>query len=323
VVSNITNTNDTDVDATGLDIVVENSETLYIRYRNTSTISASGGSVGSTGTHRINSGSISGVFSAIFTWTAGSGDTDPSDSGNWNIGSPIPGADILVPTGAAPYPVFLADYEAGQVVLENDASLTMAAGTTLSFGNGKGASGDGRIILKSDVSGDARIGDLTDAGVVDVDVLQERFILGSNRAFRFMGHPFSHSLPLNVLAAHIDITGDGGAANGFTPTDTDNPSAFTFNPLSADGSETTEDTGWIAFSNLNTDQILQHQGIRILIRGPKGQAGSLLDIDYEPDPVTLEWEGTINQGLQVINLFGEDKGAADLSDWNLVGNPFP
>ena len=62
-ISNITNTSNTAVNsAANLGIVVNDGETLYIRYRNTSTVSGNGGTVSSTGTHRINSGSIEGTF---------------------------------------------------------------------------------------------------------------------------------------------------------------------------------------------------------------------------------------------------------------------
>jgi hypothetical protein len=60
--SNLINANDTAVNAIGLNILVPAGTTLFIRYRNTSSVSANGGTVGSTGTHRINSGSVVGAF---------------------------------------------------------------------------------------------------------------------------------------------------------------------------------------------------------------------------------------------------------------------
>jgi hypothetical protein len=66
-ISNLTNANNTAVNATGLSIAVPAGTTLYVRYRNTGTTSSNGGTVGSTGTFRLNSGSIVGNFSAPIT----------------------------------------------------------------------------------------------------------------------------------------------------------------------------------------------------------------------------------------------------------------
>jgi hypothetical protein len=65
--SNLTNTSNTNVNASGLNIDVEQGETLYIRYRNASTVAAGGTTVSSSGTGRINSGSIEGTFTPLST----------------------------------------------------------------------------------------------------------------------------------------------------------------------------------------------------------------------------------------------------------------
>ena len=198
--------------------------------------------------------------------------------------------------------------------------VTMAPTFTLTFAAGKGATGDGKIILKSDATGDASIGDLTGAGSIAVAVQQERFLAGGNRAFRFFSHPYTTAVPLSVVATEIDITGVGGSVNGFTTTSTNAPSAFRFDPTAGDGDD--NDGGWSAFTS-TSQTIGRHEAIRILFRGSKGQANSLLDDgSYTPDPVTIEWEGTINQGTQNIGLVGVAAGL-EFSDWNLVGNPFP
>ncbi|MDR1591809.1 MAG: T9SS type A sorting domain-containing protein [Prevotellaceae bacterium] len=63
VTSNLTNANDNDNNATNLNIAVNAGETLYIRYRCTTTTSANNGTVVSDGTHRLNSGgSIVGTY---------------------------------------------------------------------------------------------------------------------------------------------------------------------------------------------------------------------------------------------------------------------
>jgi hypothetical protein len=200
----------------------------------------------------------------------------------------------------------------------------MAPGKGLKISSGKDVTihGTGKLILRSNADGTAYIETLAGGSEITGTVVQERFVAGNHRAFRFFSHPYTTAVPLSVVANEIDITGSGGSANGFTDTDTNNPSAFRFRPADSNGSGTGEDAGWIPFAN-TSETIAKWEAIRILFRGSKGQANSLLDGAYTPDPVTIEWEGTINQGDQIIPLFGQDRGTDGFSDWNLVGNPFP
>jgi uncharacterized delta-60 repeat protein len=284
------------------------------------------------GNNRIKGGTVDlGAFefgSAEFVWRSdAASNQDVTVPGNWDGGLPPAGADFRIPkgTGATPkYPVLNFDFEAGDITIEEDATLTIAPGNVLTFAAGKGAKGNGtgtgKIILKSDALGDGSIGELHATNFVDVPVVQERYVAEGNRAFRFLAHPYDGDIPISVLGSKIDITGVGGSANGFTTTATNAPSVFRFNPLAADGGSG-EDAGWEAFTNA-TQLWKKHEGLRVLVRGPKGQASSLLDVSYNPDPVTLEWEGAINQGNQSIALSGVAVGG-EFSDWNLVGNPFP
>jgi len=66
-ISALVSTNPADVNATGLSIVIPSGKTLYVRYRIASTVSATNGTVASTGTGRINSGSLGGTFVASAT----------------------------------------------------------------------------------------------------------------------------------------------------------------------------------------------------------------------------------------------------------------
>jgi len=66
-ISNLTSANDTAANITGLSISVPAGTTLYVRYRNTSSISSNGTTVGSTGTFRLNSGSLVGTYNAPIT----------------------------------------------------------------------------------------------------------------------------------------------------------------------------------------------------------------------------------------------------------------
>lgn len=260
-------------------------------------------------------------FESLFTWTGGSSNSDVNDTGNWSTPVvPSSGSNFLIPTGLTNYPVLTSNFESGDLEIESDATFTMAPGTTLTFAAGKGATGAGKIILKSDATGDASIGNLTGAGAVGVEVVQERFVAGNNRAFRFLSHPFSDPLPLSVIGSIVDITGVGGAANGFTTTNTNAPSAFRFDPTLADDNGV-EDAGWIAFTS-TSQTIAPVEGIRMLIRGSKGQSGIFDDGAYTPADVTMAWEGTIHTG-DVAKLLSSATIGGEISDWNLVGNPYP
>ena len=252
-----------------------------------------------------------------YTWSGST--ADGSVGSNWDNGMPPVGADIVIPEGATPYPVFSANMELGNITIEPNATLTMAPSfrleltedSNITIGSG------GKLILKSDGTGTAYIGILTGTSFISGTVLQERYIMGSNRSFRFMSHPFYHLIPLSALGDKIDITGPGA---GFTPTSTNNPSAFYYDPVDGDA-DTEEDGGWKAFTSM-TDNWFQHQGIRVLVRGTKGQAGSFDDIEYTPEAVTFELEGELNTGVQTIPL-GYYTLPGGVSDFNLVGNPFP
>src|SRR5262249_20202574 len=134
---------------------------------------------------------------------------------------------------------------------------------------------NGGLELLSDSSATAEI--LTHPGTcsnyISGEVICDKYIHGGRRAFRFLSHPFTHSIALSQLTPYIDITGQGGAANGFTPTNTNNPSAFWYNTLKGTGSAG-NDSGWTAFSSTNgigDNAWKPLQGIRLLIRGSLGQ----------------------------------------------------
>ncbi|MFX5634086.1 hypothetical protein ABTE18_19525, partial [Acinetobacter baumannii] len=89
---------------------------------------------------------------------------------------------------------------------------------------------------------------------------------------------------LNNVTSVIDITGIGGNANGFTTTATNNPSAFWYDPTTGNSSNN-PDPGWTAFTNANTLSWAKAQGIRLLIRGAKGEG--LTGVSYTPSAATF------------------------------------
>jgi len=179
------------------------------------------------------------------------------------------------------------------------------------------------IVVDSDGTG-GRIGQLT-GGHITGNVIMKQWIPSGRRAYRFWGHPFSTNIPLSQLGQYIDVTGTGGSANGFTNTRTNAPSAFWYDTHCANAS-LTSDPGWIPFltatpnatlTPTDSNFIKPTEGIRIMIRGSKGQG--LDGLPYCPDATTICQYGTINTGNINIPIRNYGAGRA----YNQISNPYP
>lgn len=143
----------------------------------------------------------------------------------------------------------------------------------------------------------------------------QRYIPGGTRAFRLLAHPLNATLDLSALTDDILITG-GDGTGGFTPTTTNNPSAFWYNPQTGN-ENTTNDAGWTAFTTTDGtgtgNSWDKYKGLRVLIRGSIADGIS----PATPSSVVLDVAGEINTGNQVISL-----NAGANSGYNFIGNPF-
>jgi hypothetical protein len=189
------------------------------------------------------------------------------------------------------------------------ASLTIGTGATVDFA-GKA------VILKSDATGTACIGNTTGTLSGATNVTLERFIPGGKRAFRFLGHPFSNTLNLASLTDDILITG-GTGTGGFTASVSNNPSAFWYSPAAGD-ENATNDIGWTAFTTTDGSGSAgnvwdKYKAIRVLVRGNIADGLS----PVTPSAVTIDATGTLNTGTQVIPV---TKGTN--SGYNFISNPF-
>ncbi len=198
--------------------------------------------------------------------------------------------------------------------------LVINSATTLPTNN--------RLTLQSNSSGTASIGTLATGASITGNVTVQQFIPSGFRKYRFLSHPFTTAQPLSQIADNIDITGNtvgtSGQAGqtvgtGFSATPTNNPSAFFFNTANANGNGT-NDGGWSAFTDATTSSWARGQGIRVLIRGTKGQTGTLDGTNNNPDAVTLDMAGVLNTGAVNVNLVTGGSGAT--SGFNFVGNPY-
>ncbi len=178
------------------------------------------------------------------------------------------------------------------------------------------------LVLNSDVTATARIATLPASGAgITGNVKVMQYIPGGMRRFRFLSHPFSSYIPLSQLENYIDVTGPGDTTQGFTRTASNAPSAFRYDPL-VGNSSLPYDIGWRPFTSAygiaDSNRFHQHQGIRIMVRGSKGEGlgyGS-----YTPSAVTVAMWGPVNQGNQTIFL---QKGTSANQEYNMVGNPYP
>ena len=192
-------------------------------------------------------------------------------------------------------------------------TLTVTGGTLIT---------NDSLVIYSDSTATARIAPLpaTGAGITgNVKIMQ--YIPGGYRRWRFISHPFSNAISLAQIANYIDITGVGGSANGFTTTGSNSPSAFRYNPALGNSS-LSYDPGWQAFTSTDTvadsNQFHQYQGIRLFIRGAKGEGlgyGS-----YVPSATNISMWGHVNQGTQTVHMI---KGTGSNQDYNLLSNPYP
>ncbi len=178
------------------------------------------------------------------------------------------------------------------------------------------------LVLYSDSTVNARIGSIAFGSAVSGNVKVMQYVRGGYRRYRFWAHPFSTTISLSQIENYIDITGPGGSSNGFTTTASNNASCFYYDPVKGNSS-LGSDPGWRQFTKINAsaaDSNLFHryQGVRLFIRGTKGQG--LGYIAETPNPVTISMVGPINQGDQTVVL---SKGATTLQDYNMLGNPYP
>ncbi len=209
--------------------------------------------------------------------------------------------------------------------LDNTSGATIKSGDTIhitsTYKPGSGnLTTNGGLELMSDENGTAVILQAVNCNYIIGDVIVNKYIPGGRRAFRFLGHPFSHSIGLDQLQRTIDVTGQDGAANGFTNTITNNPSAFWYNTLTGNGSTIDDVSGWIPFTHTNgqgANAWNKGQGIRVLIRGAKGE-GLQSCCDYTPSASSLRMNGPVNQcDVVVATETNNNMG------FNFIGNPYP
>ena len=222
------------------------------------------------------------------------------------------------------------------LVVDNGSSfntnISMTTGDTLHIKNvllvvSGGFNTNNRLVLSpnaANTTGIGMIGPVNAGALLTGGVTVAQYIPGGRRAYRFYSHPFTSNLSLSQIENSIDITGNGGAANGFTPTASNSPSAMWFNTVTgndADANGVSQDPGWTFFTNTTSttgnNAFKQYEGINFFIRGAKGQG--LTGGAYTPLSTVITMYGSaVNTGNQAITLH---EGLHNT--FNMVGNPYP
>ena len=272
-----------------------------------------------TGTFSIHSLSLSAGTSL----TLGSGATLSMGGDLVNNGT-IAGDGVIYLNGAAP--LLSGNGSVSNMTLDNTAGATIGnSGDTVGITgtlllNAGTLTTNDRLMLISGASGNGNIGTIT-GGSISGNVTVQQYIPGGRRAYRFWAHPFNGSISLAQIQNCIDITGIGGSTNGFTTTASNAPSAYWYNTVNGN-STSGSDPGWTTFTNTfgtpDANMIHQYEGIRLFMRGSKGEG--LTGATYVADPATIRMYGVVNTGSQTVTL---TKGADITADYNLIGNPYP
>jgi len=145
-------------------------------------------------------------------------------------------------------------------------------------------------------------------GTLTGNVIVERFI-PAQRAYRLLSHPFSGNITLNSLLPFLDITGP--KENGFTSNAGNNPSAFSYEPLTDE---------WLPYTNAAANWS-KGQGLLLFIRGKNGEGLTGPNEGFNtypgggPSDVKIALSGQLNTG-------NVDYQTSNSNTWNLVGNPY-
>ena len=188
-------------------------------------------------------------------------------------------------------------------------TVIVGSGTTLTTG--------GNLIIKSNADGTARIG--TSSGTISGNVVVERYLPATRRAYRFLAAPVTTTGGIyaswqesgtNAAGLGIQVSGLAGAAPGGVDATTglDKTLTGSNSMFSYDGS------AWAAVTNTKTTQLTPGAGFRVLVRGDR-----MTDLYAASNPAatatTIKATGAVGQGTVTLSSL--------VTGFNLLGNPYP
>lgn len=179
------------------------------------------------------------------------------------------------------------------------------------------------LLLQQNASIGACAGGTAFSGTIAIERPIDR-----NDGVQLLGHPFTHSLPLQMIGDSIPVTGEGGIRNGFTASSKNLPSAFYYNASFGNDSSGIE-AGWTAFANTNgsgENAWKKYAGIKLL---PGKDIWQLTDsissktdttqngVKKNANPL-VRLTGNINSGDQELAL-----PRNNYASYHVVSNPYP
>lgn len=276
----------------------------------------------------LNTGEL--VPSNSISWT-GAVNNLWSVAGNWS-GGVVPNGtrNVFITTGSPLLDVNYTVAAGTSLVLNGQASLTVSPTSTLTIA-GTALFNDRNVILKSDATGTAAIGQVTGTLSRASNVTVERYITG-RRAFRFLtpGVTTTASIFQNWQNGGVATSGigthiTGGANGGFDVTTTNNASIHTYN---AQAAGTT--TGFTTLLNTDATVLKAGVGYRLLVRGDR-----TVDLSAAAQPnmntaTTLSATGTLTTGTVVFDatsptspvLVNNNPTNTQTNGYTLIGNPY-
>lgn len=160
----------------------------------------------------------------------------------------------------------------------------------------------GRLVIVSDAAGDASIGPVT--GVINGDVLVQRYIDAGATNWRFMGSPVQNA---TFLDWEDDFIMSGFPGSQFP--DHFFTSVYSYNETAAGHM----DSGFVKLPGIGTS-----------INPGEGYWVFCGDALQGTNPFTIDATGPINQGNFDFNLsYTGSAGGLPNDGWNLVANPYP
>ena len=285
---------------------------------------ATGGTGGFDCTQSEINVTLNGTTSASIptnNWT-GTTSNNWNISSNWSLGTvPLSTDNITISSGT---PVMDVDYTLSSgrtLTVSGNSTLIVSSGKTLTIANGA------TLTLKSDANGTASIGN--SAGTITGNLTVERYI-PANRKYRFLAAPVVGATAANwrnngtnTAGIGTHITG-GTVGNNFDQSTLNAPSAFWYNEVNAGnltdvGSSASNDPGWTAFANGNTEALTNGKGFRIFVRGDRtiSLTGSIPIANNTTLSVTGTYPGAS------VTIATTKTNSNTNSGFNLVGNPYP
>lgn len=226
-------------------------------------------------------------------------------SSAWSPGAPgaSTGADdVLIQDGTY---TTSSDVSLNSITVLGNASVEISPSDVLTINSA--IYNNGRFTFKSNATSTAQLADATGSTITG-HITVERYI-PAKRAFRLLSSPVGEQTIANAWQQNTHITGSGGTANGFDPTETNNSSMFTFDNTIVNQSN---QSAWNAVAS-TSDVLSAGTPYRLYVRGDR-------NIDLTDNSASSATSLRATGTMQTGNFSPTLSGGAD--NFSFVGNPY-